>query len=123
MINDDARDGILINLNLKNYPQTYLSKVFYFPPSGSSYSRSSTEAEKRPCSPSVGGYSRSVPVARADGSDYLASCAYQGPSSTSSSSTTNNSYQSGDSVVPNKPFENKPFENKPFDTPNSHSGK
>lgn len=88
---------------------------------GATYPRSSSEVEKRPCSPSVGGYSRNVPVARADGSEYLASCAYQGPSSASSSSTTNNSYLSRDSVVPNKPFDNKPFENKPFDTPNSHS--
>jgi len=112
-----------------------LSKV----PGSSTYSRSglsSTEVEKRPCSPSVGGYSRSVPVARADGTEYLASCAYQGPSSASSSSTTNNnnnnsnnnsnqtpgSYHSRDSVVPtNKPFESKPFDSKPFDTPNSHS--
>ena len=41
---------------------------------GSNFPRT-TEGEKRPCSPSIGGYSRSVPVARADGSEYLASCA------------------------------------------------
>lgn len=76
--------------------------------SGSSYPRTTegrtTEGDKRPCSPSVGGYSRSVPVARADGSEYLASCAFQASSSTTSSSTSS-TYQCRDSVVPSKPFE------------------
>ncbi|XP_057302386.1 transcriptional regulator ERG-like [Hydractinia symbiolongicarpus] len=75
---------------------------------GSSYPRTTegrtTEGDKRPCSPSVGGYSRSVPVARADGSEYLASCAFQASSSTTSSSTSS-TYQCRDSVVPSKPFE------------------
>ena len=99
---------------------------------GSSFSRSSsTTEEKRPCSPSVSSNynnSRNVPQARTEGPEYLASCAYQGPASGSSSSATNNSttsYQSRDSVVPNTKFENSTkFESKPFDTPtNSHSGK
>lgn len=92
--------------------------------SGSTYSRGTSDVDKKPYSPSSSAYntSRNVPVARAEESDYLASCAYQGPSSAPSSSQTNtSSYQSRDSVVPNK-FENKTFESKPFDTPtNSHN--
>jgi len=67
-----------------------------------------TEGETRPCSPPVSGsYSRSVPVARADGSEYLASCAFQIPSSSSTTSSSS-SYQCRDSVVPSKPYENSP---------------
>lgn len=64
-----------------------------------------TEGEKRPSSPSVGGYSRSVPVARSDGSEYLTSCAYQASTTTSSCASTPSSNPCRDSVVPSKSFE------------------
>eukprot|EP00794_Sanderia_malayensis_P010779 gene10779-11933_t len=65
-------------------------------------SRGSTAADldmKRPCS-TVGSISRSVPVARSDGSEYLTSCAFQ-------STTSDYNCRERDSVVPTKPFENQ----------------
>lgn len=56
---------------------------------------SAADQDKRPCS-TVGNLSRSVPVARSDGSEYLASCAYQ--------SSTDYNARDRDSVVPTKPF-------------------
>ena len=56
---------------------------------------STGDQEKRPCS-TVGSLSRSVPVARSDGSEYLTSCAYQ--------SGSDYGCRDRDSVVPTKPM-------------------
>ena len=56
---------------------------------------STVDQDKRPCS-TVGNISRSVPVARSDGSEYLASCAFQ--------SSNDYGCRERDSVVPNKPI-------------------
>ena len=73
----------------------------------------STEVEKRSCSSTIGEYNRSVPVARADGSEYLASsCQYQASSSPPTPVSEN--YNSRDSVVPSKPTN---------ETSSNHAGK
>jgi len=60
------------------------------------YPRSTaSEGERHPYGSSTGIPSRSVPVARADGSEYLSSCAYQ--------NANENDFQGRDSVVPSKP--------------------
>jgi len=78
---------------------------------GPAYPRA-TEVDKRSCgSAVVGEYNRSVPVARADGSEYLSSCQYQTPSTTSPAPSTpagSDSYHCRDSVVPTKPVESTP---------------
>ncbi|XP_012563171.1 transcriptional regulator ERG-like isoform X2 [Hydra vulgaris] len=96
------RKAPLPNLTSEDVDKALAPPLSHHAKTPSTYHRTSTDVDKRPSS-TVGGYNRSVPVARADGSEYLASCAYQ---TTSSSASASENYQcSRDSVVPNK-FEN-----------------